>query len=67
MRGHILKAAMDDIAPEAQLNFDAKTGQEYFDAWKDAAISVGEQHHDMEWIEENQPAIYLLLSMFGEV
>ena len=43
LRGHIMRAAIDDIAPEAQLNFDAKTGQEYFDAWKDAAISVGEQ------------------------
>ena len=66
LRGHIMRAAIDDIAPEAQLNFDAKTGQEYFDAWKDAAISVGEQH-DMEWIETHQPAIYLLLSMLGEV
>ena len=66
LRGHIMRAAMDDIAPEARLKLYAETGQEYFDAWKDAAISVGEQH-DMEWIEENQPAIYLLLSMLGEV
>lgn len=65
LRGHIMRAAMDDIAPEARLKLYAETGQEYFDAWKDAAISVGEQH-DMEWIEENQPAIYLLLSMLGE-
>ena len=65
LRGHIMRAAIDDIAPEAQLNFDAKTGQEYFDAWKDAAISVGEQH-DMEWIETHQPAIYLLLQMIDE-
>ena len=64
--GHIMRAAMDDIAPEAQIKFDAETGQEYFDAWKDAAISVGEQR-DMEWIETHQPAIYLLLSMLGEV
>ena len=66
MCGHIMRAAMDDIAPEAQIKFDAETGQEYFDAWKDAAISVGEQR-DMEWIETHQPAIYLLLSMLGEV
>ena len=65
LRGHIMRAAMDDIAPEAQLKFDAKTGQEYFDVWKDAAISVGEQH-DMEWIETHQPAIYLLLQMINE-
>lgn len=66
LRGHIMRAAMDDIAPEARLKLYVETGQEYFDAWKDAAISVGEQH-DMERIGENQPAIYLLLSMLGEV
>ena len=65
LRGHIMRAAMDDIAPEAQLKLYAETGQEYFDAWKDAAKSVGKQH-DMEWIEENQPAIYLLLQMISE-
>ena len=65
LRGHIMKAAIDDIAPEAQLNLSAETGQEYFDAWKDAAMSVKEQH-GMEWIEAHQPAIYLLLSMLGE-
>ena len=66
LRGHIMRAAMDDIAPEARLKLYAETGQEYFDAWKDAAISVGEQH-DMEWIEAHQPAVCLLLSMLGEV
>ena len=65
LHGHIMRAAMDDIAPEAQLKLYAETGQEYFDAWKDAAKSVGKQH-DMEWIEENQPAIYLLLQMISE-
>ena len=65
LRGHIMKAAIDDIAPEAQLNLSAETGQEYFDAWKDAAMSVKEQH-GTEWIEAHQPAIYLLLSMLGE-
>ena len=65
LRGHIMRAVIDDIAPEAQLNLYAETGQEYFDAWKDAAKSVGKQH-DMEWIEENQPAIYLLLQMISE-
>ena len=65
LRGHIMRAAIDDIAPEAQLKLYAETGQEYFDAWKDAAMSVKEQH-GMEWIEAHQPAIYLLLSMLGE-
>ena len=66
LRGHIMRAALDDIAPEARLKLYAETGQEYFNAWKDAAISVGKQH-DMEWIETHQPAIHLLLNMLGEV
>ena len=65
LRGHIMRAAIDDIAPEARLKLYAETGQEYFDVWKDAAMSIREQH-DMEWIEAHQPAIYLLLSMLGE-
>ena len=66
LHGHIMRAAIDDIAPEAQLKLYAETGQEYFDAWKDAAISIRKQH-DMEWIETHQPATYLLLSMLGKV
>ena len=65
LRGHIMRAAIDDLAPEAQLKLYTETGQEYFDAWKDAAIAV-EQQHDMEWIETHQPAIYLLLQMINE-
>ncbi len=63
--GHIMRAVIDDLAPEAQLKLYAETGQEYFDAWKDAAIAI-EQQHDMEWIETHQPAIYLLLQMINE-
>lgn len=65
LRGHLMKAALDELAPKAQLNLDAATGQEYFDAWKASAVRVGEQH-DMEWLKENQPAIYLLLQMINE-
>ncbi len=65
LRGYIMRTAIDDIAPEAQLKLYAETGQEYFDAWKDAAISIGKQH-DMEWIEKYQPAVYLLFQMINE-
>ncbi len=65
LRGHIMRAAIDDIAPEAQLKLYAETGQEYFDAWKDSAISIMKQH-DMEWIKKQQPAVYLLLQMINE-
>ncbi len=65
LRGHLMRAVLDELAPEAQLRLDAATGQEYFDQWKAGAIRVSEQH-DMEWIRENQPAIYLLLQMINE-
>ena len=65
LRGHIMRALLDDLAPEAQLRLYAMTGQEYFDEWKAAAIRVSEQH-DMEWIKENQNAIWLLLQMISE-
>ena len=61
-----MRAALDDIAPESRLRLEAETGQEYFDAWKASALSVRDQH-DAEWIEENRPAVYLLLTMMGEI
>ena len=61
LRGHIMRAAIDDIAPETQLNFDAKTGQEYFDAWKDAVISVGEQH-DILLLKNNLGSVHIRAS-----
>lgn len=65
LRGHLMREVLDDLAPEARLRLYAETGQEYFDEWKAAAVRVSEQH-DMDWIEENQPAIWLLLQMIGE-
>lgn len=65
LRGHLMRAVLDELAPGARLNLDAATGQEYFDEWKAGAVRIGEQH-DMEWIKENQPGIYLLLQMMNE-
>lgn len=65
LHGHLMWAVLDDLAPKAQLRLHTETGQAYFDEWKAAAIRVGEQH-DMEWIKENQSAIYLLLQMIDE-
>ncbi len=64
LRGHIMRALLDDLAPEAQLRLYAMTGQEYFDEWMAGAIRISEQHTP-GWIEKNQPAIYLLLKMIG--
>ena len=64
LRGHLMREVLDDLAPEARLRLYAETGQEYFDAWKAAAIRVGEQQ-GVEWIRENQPAVWLLLQMIN--
>lgn len=34
LRGHIMRAAIDDITPEAEFRLHAQTGQKYFDVWK---------------------------------
>lgn len=65
LRGQLMRIALDDLAPEAQLQLHAETGQAYFDEWRAGAIRVSEQH-DMDWIKANQPAIWLLLQMIDE-
>ena len=65
LRGHLMRAVIDDIAPESKLQIQTMTGQEYFDEWKAAAFQLSEQH-STEWIKGNQPAVYILLQMMGE-
>ena len=65
LRGHLMRKILDDLAPEARLRLYAETGQAYFDEWRAGAIRISEQH-DMDWIKENQPAIYLLLQMLED-
>ena len=65
LRGHLMRIVLDELAPEAQLRLYAETGQAYFDEWRAGALRISEQH-DMEWIKENQPAIWLFLRMDGE-
>ena len=59
LRGQLMRILLDDLAPEAKLRLYAETGQEYFDEWVKGAEQVLEQH-DMEWIKENQPAMWIL-------
>ena len=56
---------LDELAPESQLKLEAETAQEYFDKWAAYAQREREQHGDA-WMEENQPAMYLLLQMIDE-
>ena len=65
LRGHLMREVLDDLAPEAQLRLHAETGQAYFDEWRAGAVRISEQH-DMDWIKEHQPAIWLFLRMDGE-
>ncbi|MBR2894297.1 MAG: hypothetical protein IKC03_01385 [Oscillospiraceae bacterium] len=65
LRGHLMRAVIDDIAPESKLQIQTMTGQEYFDEWKATAFQLSEQH-GMDWIKGNQPAVYILLQMMGE-
>jgi len=62
LHGQLMRSMLDELAPEAQLRLYAETGQEYFDEWKAGAIRVSEQH-DMDWIKEKQPAMYLFLQI----
>lgn len=62
LRGQLMRILLDDLAPEAKLRLYAETGQEYFDEWAKGAVQVLEQH-DMDWIKENQPAMWIYLQM----
>lgn len=65
LRGQIMQAAIDAIAPESQLKLEAANGQEYFDAWKDQALSIARQH-DRQWIDDKQPAVGILLDLISQ-
>ena len=62
LEGHLMRLVLDELAPEAQLKLAADTGQEYFDAWREAAEGALAEH-GAEWMEENQPAMWLMLQM----
>lgn len=64
--GQLMRTVLDELAPEAQLRLYTETGQEYFDEWIAAADSVATQH-GLEWLEENQPALYLALQIRSEI
>lgn len=64
LKGHLMRTVLDELAPEVQLRLHTETGQEYFEAWKDSALRVA-QHHDTPWLEENLPAVYLLIQVIN--
>lgn len=62
LEGHLMRLVLDELAPEAQLKLEADTGQAYFDAWREAAETVREEH-GTDWMEANQPAMWMMLQM----
>lgn len=68
--GHIMMRACEDIATgwgEEGLPTDrVLTGQAWYSAFKNNALSLMTQYTEIE-LAERYPASYLLLSMFGEV
>ena len=65
LKGHIMVRILDELAPESQLKLEAETAQAYFDEWAAYAQRTREEHGDA-WMQENQPAMYLLLRMMDE-
>lgn len=65
LKGHFMRSVLDDLEPDARLDMEAATGQEYFDEWKAQARRIAEQQ-DEDWVEKYRPAVYLLLQMMGE-
>ena len=72
--GRIMMRACEDIAAgwgEEPLVFflpdsEVLTGQMWYDAFKNNALSLVEQYAEIE-LAERYPASYLLLSMLGEI
>ncbi len=62
LEGQLMRAVLDELAPEARLKLAADTGQAYFDAWRVCAEGALEEH-GAEWMEEHQPAMWLMLQM----
>ena len=65
LKGHIMVCILDELAPESQLKMEAETAQAYFDEWVAYAQRTRDEHGNA-WMEENQPAMHLLLQMMDE-
>lgn len=65
-KGQVMRLILDQLAPEAQLRLYTETGQEYFDEWIKGADQMATDH-GLEWMEGNQPALYLALQIRSEI
>ena len=62
LRGHLMRAVLDELAPESALRLSAATAQEYFDAWLEAARSM-EDEIGIARMEHEYPAGWLCLRL----
>ena len=62
LRGHLMRAVLDELAPESALRLSAATGQEYFDVWLEAARSM-EEEIGIARMEHEYPAGWLCLRL----
>lgn len=65
-KGQVMRLILDQLAPEAQLRLHTETGQEYFDEWIKGADRMATDH-GLEWLEGNQPALYMALQIRSEI
>ena len=66
LHGNIMCTVMLNLLNDNEIiTYDPTNGQDYFDHWLKSARSVGQQH-DSAWLEDNVPAIALVLSMLEE-
>ena len=62
LKGYLMRILLDDMAPESALRLNAGTGQEYFDAWLEAARDT-ESEIGIARMEHEYPAAWLALRM----
>lgn len=65
LQGHLMRHLLDEMAPESQLRLSAATGQEYFDAWLDAARQTRD-NISYARMENEYPAAWLALGMAAQ-
>ncbi len=66
LKGSLMRLVLDELAPEAQLRLYAETGQEYFDEWMKGADQMASDH-GLEWLKENQSAMYQMLCIRSDL
>lgn len=62
LKGHLMQAVMKALLGDEAISLSAKNGQEYFDAWKEAAVRKNKEH-GLEYMKTNAPKAYLLLQL----